>query len=116
MAQTVPSYSGTFPLLIRPETEGAPLFTIAKCRKRARERTALAEREPRHKSRHLNAAEAWRLLADRMEQAQRRNKLHPDATLTDTAEDILTRYKSEGTKREIYNGHQYCVGGTDGRR
>jgi hypothetical protein len=42
-----------------------------------------------------------------MEQAQRRNKLHPrtwDATLIDTVEDIVTRCKSEGANRKSYSG------------
>jgi hypothetical protein len=41
---------------------------------RAKQLTALAEREPRHKSRYRNAAEAWVLLADRIEQGQCRNE------------------------------------------
>jgi hypothetical protein len=41
--------------------------TIAHCRKRAHELTALAEREPQHKAQHLNDAEAWLILAARLE-------------------------------------------------
>jgi hypothetical protein len=40
--------------------------TIAQCQRRARELTALAEREPQHKSKHLNGAEAWLFLAARL--------------------------------------------------
>jgi hypothetical protein len=40
--------------------------TIAYCQKRARELTALAEREPQHNAQHLIDAAAWLLLAKRM--------------------------------------------------
>jgi hypothetical protein len=40
--------------------------TIAHCQERARELTALAEREPEHRAQHLSDAEAWLLLAKRM--------------------------------------------------
>jgi hypothetical protein len=44
------------------------MATIAHCQKRARELTALAEREPQHKAQHLIDAAAWLLLASRMVQ------------------------------------------------
>jgi hypothetical protein len=54
---------------------------IAECRKAASERTALAEREPLKRSRHLNAANAWLLLAARIIQAELRRHLdEPVAT------------------------------------
>ena len=42
--------------------------TVADCRQRARELTVLAEREPQHKTQHLNDAAAWLLLARRSEE------------------------------------------------
>jgi hypothetical protein len=42
--------------------------TIAYCQKRARELTALAEREPQHRAQHLVDAAAWLLLATRTEE------------------------------------------------
>jgi hypothetical protein len=42
--------------------------TVAHCRQRARELTVLAEREPQHKTQHLNDAAAWLLLARRSEE------------------------------------------------
>jgi hypothetical protein len=44
--------------------------SVSYCRKRARELTALAEREPQHKSKHLNAADAWLRLAKRIEEIE----------------------------------------------
>lgn len=59
----------------------AAQLRIAECRKAAGERTALAEREPQNKSRHLNAANVWLLLAARMVQAELRRHLdEPAAT------------------------------------
>jgi hypothetical protein len=49
------------------------MLTIAECRMRAREHKALAERESRHRTHHLNAAEAWLLLATRMDQERWRS-------------------------------------------
>jgi hypothetical protein len=40
--------------------------TIAHCQKRARELTALAEREPQNRAQHLADAAAWLILARRM--------------------------------------------------
>jgi hypothetical protein len=48
---------------------------IAECRKAASERTALAEREPLHRARHLTVANAWLLLAARVVQAELRSHL-----------------------------------------
>jgi hypothetical protein len=42
--------------------------TVTHCRKRARELIALAEREPQHRTQHLNDAAAWLLLARRLEE------------------------------------------------
>jgi hypothetical protein len=42
--------------------------TIAHCRKRARELTELAEREPENRTQHLNDAAGWLLLARRTEE------------------------------------------------
>jgi hypothetical protein len=56
---------------------------------RAKQLTVLAERQPRRKFRHRNAAEAWLLLADRIRQAQRRDEGFRktwNATLTDAAD------------------------------
>jgi hypothetical protein len=39
--------------------------TVAECRTKAHELTALAEREPELKSKHLNDAAGWLLLANR---------------------------------------------------
>jgi hypothetical protein len=41
--------------------------TVAHCRKRARELTALAETDPQNRAEHLNAAVMWSLVAARME-------------------------------------------------
>ena len=40
--------------------------TIAQCQKRARELTALAEREPQHRAQYSADAAAWLRLASRM--------------------------------------------------
>jgi hypothetical protein len=40
--------------------------TIAHCQERARELTALAEREPQHRAQHLADTAAWPRLASRM--------------------------------------------------
>jgi hypothetical protein len=50
---------------------------IAECRKAASERTALAEREPLNRARHLDAANTWLLLAARVVQAELRSHLDP---------------------------------------
>jgi hypothetical protein len=44
--------------------------TIAHCRERARELTALAEAEPQNRTQHLNDAAAWSLLANRTEELE----------------------------------------------
>jgi hypothetical protein len=58
---------------------------IAECRKAASERTALAEREPLKRSRHLNAANAWLLLAARIVQAELRSHLDEPAATDQTS-------------------------------
>jgi hypothetical protein len=52
---------------------------IAACRKSAGERTTLADRDPQNRIRHLNAANAWLLLAARIVQAELRNHLNEPA-------------------------------------
>jgi hypothetical protein len=92
--------------------------TIAECRMRARERKALAEREPRHKCRHLNAAEAWLLLAARMEQSQRRKEVFPsvwDATLTDAADALSPAAKAEGRSAKYIRDTNIVSGRAYGR-
>jgi hypothetical protein len=54
---------------------------IAECRKAASERTALAEREPLNRARHIDAANTWLHLAARVVQAELRSHLdEPVAT------------------------------------
>jgi hypothetical protein len=45
------------------------MFTAAECRRKATEKLALAERDIRHRRKLQNAAEAWLVLASRMEDA-----------------------------------------------
>jgi hypothetical protein len=44
--------------------------TAAECRKKAHELTALAERDPEHKAKHINDAAGWLLLANRTEEIE----------------------------------------------
>jgi hypothetical protein len=44
--------------------------TVIHCRTRACELTELAESEPKHRTKHLNDAGAWALVADRMEELE----------------------------------------------
>ena len=44
--------------------------SVSYCQKPTRELTALAEREPQHKSNQLNAAKAWLRLAKRIEEIE----------------------------------------------
>jgi hypothetical protein len=46
--------------------------TSTECRRRAKQHHADAESDPQHKVRHRNAAEAWLLLARRMEEMKHR--------------------------------------------
>jgi hypothetical protein len=52
---------------------------IAACRKSARERTTLADHDPQNRTRHLNAANAWLLLAARVVQTELRSHLNEPA-------------------------------------
>jgi hypothetical protein len=45
------------------------LVTVAQCRAKAKEKTELAERDPRHRRKLMAAAQAWAFLADKMEEA-----------------------------------------------
>jgi len=47
---------------------GARVVRAARCRMRARQRTAQAEREPQSRAHHLDAARTWLLLATQLEQ------------------------------------------------
>jgi hypothetical protein len=46
------------------------MFTSAECQERAEQKLAQAEREPQHKIRLRNAAEAWLILANQLIRAE----------------------------------------------
>jgi hypothetical protein len=51
---------------------GKALLTSAACRKRAEQKLALAESDPRHYRRLINAAQSWLLLASGIRQLERK--------------------------------------------
>jgi hypothetical protein len=51
---------------------GEALLTSAACQKRAEQKLALAESDPRHYRRLINAAQSWLLLASGIRQLERR--------------------------------------------
>jgi len=58
----------------RTDTDASVLMpTSAECRTKARELTARAGREPRHKTKHLVDAEAWLVLASRTEEVEKQD-------------------------------------------
>jgi hypothetical protein len=46
------------------------MFTSAECRDRAEQKLQQAERDPRHRMRLIDAAQAWLILADREERLE----------------------------------------------
>ena len=53
---------------MRLQMEDGTMFTIAECKAKAAEKMALAEREPHHRRKLLNAAKAWLILASKIEE------------------------------------------------
>ena len=51
------------------------VYTSAECRIRAEQKIAEAERNPRHRRRLLNAAEAWLLLASQTRKVEIQTRL-----------------------------------------
>ena len=51
------------------------MFTSAECRARAEQKLKQAERDPRHRRRLINAAQAWHILADREERLEDNSNL-----------------------------------------
>lgn len=54
------------------------MFTIAECRMKIIQKRALAASDPRHRRKHLNAAESWLILATKLEVPTTDALLAPD--------------------------------------
>ena len=70
------------------------MLGATECRKRAQQKLAQAEREPRHSRKLLHAAQAWLLLANNIEQVQTTLTTEPNAERQTTSQIKACTHKS----------------------
>ena len=85
------------------------MFTAAECRAKAAEKLELAERNPRHRRKLLNAAKAWLILASRQKQ-RLGNAALSWRSLCDRGRPDARGFRTTARLLGIYLPARSCVG------